>query len=85
MQVALVTVAMPPPALVILKISYMCFVGIIDYRENTDKSFDLPLESLTKDLDIMVENMGRVNFVNGTRDRHTFEGQLKGILGKSLQ
>ncbi len=30
----------------------------------------------------MVENMARVNFVNRTRDRHTFEEQLKGILGK---
>ncbi len=57
-------------------------LDVIDYKKNLNKSFILEPNDDNRKLDILVENMGRVNYVNGWRDVHTFAGQLKGILGK---
>ena len=55
-------------------------VGLVEYEQDTVKDLPLPIFSGTGTLDILVENMGRVNYGRG-KGTQSLDMQNKGIQG----
>ena len=60
---------------------YSKLVGLVEYEQDTVKDLPLPIFSGTGTLDILLENMGRVNYGRG-RGTQSLDIQNKGVQGK---